>query len=244
VKLLCGLCLFILATSLYALPPRFVYLHEQDPSILQDIRYAGSHNFVGRPLEGYTAKKCILTQAAALALSQVQKQLRSFSLTLKVYDCYRPLSAVNDLISWSEEQSQQGMKAEFYPRAAKADFFHLGYVAKRSGHSRGSTIDLTLVPLHVPSEPAYHPGQKLAACTAPLSMRYQDNSIDMGTGYDCLDAKASISNNHITKAAEQHRFLLRSIMIEHGFIPYDKEWWHFSLKNEPYPSQYFNFLIQ
>ncbi len=235
---------FLSLNVVYALPAGFVYLHDIDPSILQDIRYAVFHNFIGRPIIGYKAKQCILTQEAAHALANVQKKLKTLSLSLKVYDCYRPTMAVADFLTWSKEPSQQKMKAEFYPGINKADMFRLGYVAEKSGHSRGSTVDLTIVPIPTPSQPIYHPQQKLVSCTAPYSRRYQDNSIDMGTGYDCMDVLSHALNPDISKIAMQHRLLLRQIMIQNGFEPYAYEWWHFTLKNEPFAGNYFNFLVK
>lgn len=226
-----------------ALPNNFVYLHDIDPSIQQDIRYASYHNFIGRPITGYQTSQCILTQPAAQALAKLQKELNKYSLSLKVYDCYRPQMAVNDFINWSQLQNQQQMKAEFYPRVNKADFFKLGYVAAKSGHTRGSTTDLTIVPLPTPPQQTYHPGQKLVACFAPYKKRFHDNSIDMGTGFDCMDETAHYANLTINKTAQKNRKLLHDIMIKYGFAPYADEWWHFTLRNEPYSNTYFNFPV-
>lgn len=226
-----------------ALPQGFVYLSAVDPSIQQEMRYAGDHNFIGRPIKGYQQASCILTKPAAEALKSVQKKLLARGYSLKVYDCYRPQMAVNDFANWSQMPQQTTMQAEFYPRTPKAQLFALGYIAYQSGHSRGSTVDLTIVPLPVKAEPRYQSGQKLAACYAPYTIRYLDNSIDMGTGYDCLDSSAHINNKNISQQAYQNRILLRSLMLKNNFEPYNKEWWHFTLKNEPYPNQIFNFLV-
>src|SRR6185437_9646784 len=150
-------------------------------SIIQDMRYAGNHNFIGHRINGYHKATCILTKPTALALAKVQKQLRQYALSLKVYDCYRPTRAVTEFAEWSKNPKHQEMKAEFYPRENKAELFKRGYIAKKSGHSRGSTVDLTLVPLSPSKQAKYHKGQKLIACTAPYSKRFKDNSIDMGT---------------------------------------------------------------
>lgn len=243
-RLSIALLLGIISTNaVYALPSGFVYLHKAVPTVVQDMRYAGSHNFMGRPVQGYEASTCILSKEAAQHLSQVQQALRPLGLSLKVYDCYRPVAAVEDFMAWSKQPALQQMKAEFYPRVNKADFFHLGYVAEKSGHNRGSTIDLTIVPIPTPVQANYQPGQPLTACTAPLNQRFHDNSIDMGTGYDCLDERAHVFNEQISKTAYQHRMLLRTVMLNHGFEPYEKEWWHFTLKDEPYPNTYFNFPV-
>lgn len=239
-----SLLLWICLLPAFALPPGFVYLSDIDPSIIQEMRYAGAHNFVGKPIDGYEVNECILTKSAAYALAKVQKDLRHLSLSLKVYDCYRPVRAVTQFIAWSRDLRDQTMKDEFYPSVNKADFFSLGFVAERSGHNRGSTIDLTLVPIPTPAEPDYRPGQTLVACTAAYAKRYADNSINMGTGFDCMDDKSSTFSAAISVAALENRLQLRKLMKKHGFAPYDKEWWHFTLKQEPYPQTYFDFPVQ
>jgi zinc D-Ala-D-Ala dipeptidase len=226
------------------LPQNFVYLKDVDATIQQDMRYASDHNFVGRSIDGYHNAECILSKPAALALAQVQQQLKILNLSLKVYDCYRPQMAVNDFIRWSQLPTQQRMKAEFYPHIDKKYLFKLGYIAIHSGHSRGSTVDLTLVPMFGKQQQKYSPGQKLVACDAPYKLRYHDNSVDMGSGYDCLDEAANVFNPNIPPSPRNNRMLLRNIMIKYGFEPYDKEWWHFTLKNEPYENQYFNFPVE
>lgn len=233
---------FVLNGYAADLPPGFVYLKEIDPTIVQDIRYATNHNFIGRPVKGYEAGECILTRSAALALARVQKELRESRLSLKVYDCYRPQMAVDEFIAWSRQPNDQLTKTEFYPRVNKADVFKLGYVAEKSGHSRGSTVDLTIMP--VGSESAiYLPGQPLVSCTAPYTQRFQDGGIDMGTGYDCLDELSHNDNLDIGAVAYYHRLLLKTMMEKQGFSDYEHEWWHFTLKNEPYPNHYFNFPV-
>jgi D-alanyl-D-alanine dipeptidase len=208
------------------------------------MRYANEHNFLGHPVHGYDAPECILTRPAAIALREVQKKLKSLSLSLKVYDCYRPQMAVNEFIQWSKQTNQQQMKNEFYPRIDKRDFFKLGYVAEKSGHSRGSTVDLTIVRLPMKPEPHYHRGQALTACNAPYNKRYPDHSIDMGTGFDCMDPDAHLDATHLTLSAIENRKQLIILMQQQGFKPYPYEWWHFTLKEEPYPDTYFNFRIQ
>ena len=164
-------------------------------------------------------------------------------MSLKVFDCYRPQVAVEDFYQWSRQPSRQAMKMEFYPRVDKRDFFDLGYVARHSGHSRGSTVDLTIVPLQHHAASQYHPGQKLVACYAPQGQRFHDGSIDMGTGFDCLDETAHRNATNLTAAALNNRQVFQQIMEKYGFVPYDKEWWHYTLKNEPYPDTYFNFPV-
>jgi D-alanyl-D-alanine dipeptidase len=150
-----------------ALPRGFVYLRDIDPTIVQDIRYAGSHNFVGRPIKGYLAAECILSEAAANALATVQRALAEKKLSLIVWDCYRPQRAVDDFFRWSKDPTHAEMKAEFYPRTDKANLFALGYLARRSAHSRGSTVDLGIVPGDVSSAPPQNPPPSPKACTSP-----------------------------------------------------------------------------
>jgi zinc D-Ala-D-Ala dipeptidase len=228
----------------YALPKDFVYLKNIDPSILQDMRYAGYHNFIGRPIKGYEGPECILTKQAALALHDVQTELKKQNLSLKVYDCYRPQMAVNDFITWSQIPVEQSMKKEFYPRIEKLNAFKLGYIARKSGHSRGSTVDLTIVSLPAKEQASYRRGQLLTPCFNPYPLRFQDNSIDMGTGYDCLDPSAHGNYQNINAVAFRNRQLLRAIMEKNHFEPYAPEWWHFTLKNEPFPHAFFNFLVR
>lgn len=226
------------------LPADFVELKQVAPTIRYEIRYAGAHNFLGRPVAGYGAARCLLTKKAALALANVQNVLQKSGLSLMVYDCYRPQQAVDDFIGWSQRPHQQSMKAEFYPRVEKQDFFKLGYVAERSGHSRGSTVDLTITPAAVLQASPYRRGQTLVACFAPYLKRFKDGSIDMGTGFDCMDKRSHPNNQQVGLVAYQHRQLLAKLMQQHGFQPYEKEWWHFTLKNEPYPNTYFNVAMK
>src|ERR1700743_730127 len=170
-----------------ALPRGFVYLRDIDPTIVQDIRYAGSHNFVGRPIKGYRAAECILTERAATALKTVQEMLAEKKLSLIVWDCYRPKRAVDDFLQWSKDPTHAEMKAEFYPRTDKQKLFALGYLALRSAHSRGSTVDLGIVPMGAPL-PKPDSAPPLKACMSPKGERFEDGTIDLGTGYDCLDA--------------------------------------------------------
>ncbi len=221
-----------------------VALKDIDPTIIQEIRYATPHNFVGRPIKGYSAPHCLLTREAALALSKVQSELKSKSLTLKVYDCYRPQRAVDDFVAWAKDLSDVKMKREFYPKVNKSELFKDGYIAEKSGHSRGSTVDLTIVPFPPPSEANYKEGQKLKPCTFVQGSRFADGSVDMGTGYDCFDPLAHTENPSISATQKWNRHLLKSTMEKYGFKNLDEEWWHFTLKNEPFPDRYFDIEIQ
>ncbi|MDQ2994030.1 MAG: M15 family metallopeptidase [Pseudomonadota bacterium] len=240
-------CYLIFPTLLYAtnsLPKDFVYLSDIDPTVVQEMRYFGSHNFIGRPIDGYEAGECILTREAAAQLAKVQVALRQSNLSLKVYDCYRPQRAVDDFIAWSKQPQPSPTQQEFMPNVPKRSVFPLGYVAYKSGHSRGSTVDLTIVPLPIPAQPTYRPGQKLIACTAPYSARFKDNSIDMGTGFDCFDPLSHSNSTAISAIAKRNRKILLAVMTKNGFKVSDKEWWHFTLIHEPFPEQYFNFPVR
>jgi D-alanyl-D-alanine dipeptidase len=226
------------------LPAGFAEVNQAIPSIVFDIRYAGLHNFVGERIDGYKAPKCILTRKAVDALAGVQKDLKKFSLSLKVYDCYRPQRAVDHFVRWAKDTGDTKMKKEFYPAVDKKNLFRDGYIAAKSGHSRGSTVDLTLVPLSVPAEETYLPGQNMRACYLPADQRFGDNSVDMGTGYDCFDELAHPANGRIGMQQRMNRLLLKALMEKHGFTYYDKEWWHFTLKGEPFPDTLFDFPVE
>jgi len=224
-----------------AMPSDFVALVDVDPTILQDIRYFTGHNFTGDPVDGYLAPMCILTRPAAEALARAQRDFVEGGYTLKVYDCYRPQRAVDDFVAWAEDVGDRRMMAEFYPRVDKSVLFDDGYIAQRSGHSRGSTVDLTLVSLPPADTTGYVPGQPLVDCTAPQSLRFADNSIDMGTGFDCFDPLAHTLNPLIEGDEHKNRLLLSEGLERQGFVNYDKEWWHFTYQPEPYPDTFFDF---
>jgi zinc D-Ala-D-Ala dipeptidase len=225
------------------IPDDFVWLRDIDPTIEQDIRYYGEHNFLGRPVAGYLAPECILTRQAADALAAVQRELAGSRLSLKVYDCYRPQQAVDDFVAWSKLVDDQTTKAEFYPRVDKATVFEKGYVALKSGHTRGSTMDLTIVPAEHAVQPPYIPGEQLVDCALPASQRFPDTTIDFGTGFDCMDEKSHHGRTDIPPVAVANRATFKSLMERHGFVPYSEEWWHYTLKDEPYPDTYFDFPV-
>jgi D-alanyl-D-alanine dipeptidase len=226
-----------------ALPRGFVYLRDIDPTIVQDIRYAGFHNFVGRPIRGYLAAECILSEPAANALKNVQKLLAEKKLSLIVWDCYRPKRAVDDFLRWSKDPTHAEMKTEFYPRTDKAKLFALGYLATRSAHSRGSTVDLGIVPAGFSPAPPPNPPLSFKPCTSPKGERFEDGTLDFGTGYDCLDVLGNTSNALGGAVALRNRQMLKSWMQAAGFRPYSKEWWHFELVNEPFKRDGFDFEV-
>ena len=225
-------------------PPGFVDLSDVDPTIVQDIRYATPHNFVGRPIKGYLEPRCILTIQAAQALHQVQTAARAKGYGLKVYDCYRPSRAGDDFAAWAKDLNDQAMKGEFYPDEPKSRLFADGYVGGgRTSHSRGSTMDLTLVPYPPPTQRPFVPGDPLQPCTNPAGQRFPDTSIDMGTGFDCFDARSHTLDARITGAARDNRLLLRQLMTDAGFVNYSNEWWHYDFTRDPHPDTYYDFPV-
>ncbi|MFH8986146.1 M15 family metallopeptidase [Streptomyces varsoviensis] len=224
-------------------PKEFVALGDVDPTILQEIRYITPHNFTGRPVKGYRRPVCLLTRPAALALHRVQRGLLRRGYTLKVYDCYRPQRAVASFVAWGKDLSDQRMKREFYPRVDKSRLFEDGYIAEKSGHSRGSTMDLTVVRLPaVPTRP-YVPGERLVPCHAPKWQRFPDNSLDMGTGYDCMDTLSHTLDPRVRGQRKANRLLLKSSMEAAGFVNLPQEWWHYTYRTEPFPDTYFDFPV-
>jgi D-alanyl-D-alanine dipeptidase len=200
-------------------PAAFVDAATIVPGLVVDMRYAGSHNFVGRPIDGYEAPRCLLTQAAATALAEVARDLAARGLHFKVFDCYRPTRAVANFVRWARDLDDITGKAEFYPDVDKRSLFQDGYIASRSGHSRGSTADLTLA-------------------------RADGREIDMGTPFDFFSPKSWTADPSISAGAHANRTLLATAMRRRGFRPYAKEWWHFSLAHEPFPDTYFNFPVR
>jgi D-alanyl-D-alanine dipeptidase len=226
------------------MPATFVDVSEEIRGVFLDIRYFGDHNFLGTRVDGYLAAKCLLTKPAAQALAGVQKDLAPYGLALKIYDCYRPQRAVDHFVRWAKDIDDIKTKKEFYPTVDKRHLFRDGYIDSRSSHSRGSTVDLTIVSLPLASQPAFHLGQEQFECYLPVGMRYADNSLDMGTGFDCFHERSHTANPHIPLDQRISRLLLKTLMEKHGFRNYDKEWWHYTLNREPYPDTYFNFPVK
>jgi zinc D-Ala-D-Ala dipeptidase len=224
-------------------PPEFVALQDVDPTIMHDIRYTTSHNFVGRRVNSYLEPLCILTRPAAEALARAQDMLRPQGYSLKVYDCYRPQTAVDDFVRWAKRLHDDRMKAEFYPDVDKSRLFADGYIAERSGHSRGSTMDLTLVRLPARDQPTWRPSTGVVSCFAPYEERFPDNGINMGTGYDCFDTRSHTLDPRIQGQERANRLLLKSTLESVGFVNYELEWWHYTYQPEPFPDTYFDFPI-
>jgi len=225
------------------LPAGFVYLADVAPSIVQDMRYAGNYNLVGRPIAGYGAPECVLTAQAARALASVQREIEDIGLTLRVYDCYAPARATRDLIAWSKSPADQAMKSAFYPRVPKKELFALGFLDVKSAHSRGSSVDLTIERLPLRHLPGYVKGDTLYSCVGPYRERYHDGSLDMGTTFDCMDP-LSRPDADVGPVAESHRQTLETIMHKHGFNSHKDVWWHYTLRWEPFPKTYFDFPIK
>lgn len=224
-------------------PKEFVALRDIDPTIIQEIRYITPHNFIGEPIDGYKQPMCILTRPAAKALHDAQRRLRARGYSLKVYDCYRPQRAVDHFVRWAKDLSDQRMKAEFYPQVDKSRLFDDGYIAERSGHSRGSTVDLTIVKLPAGPTRPYVPGEPLTACTAPKAERFPDNSVDAGTGFDCFDTLAHTADPRIQGAQRANRLRLKNALKSQGFVNLAEEWWHYTFQPEPFPDTYFDFPV-
>ncbi len=226
------------------LPPDFVDAKRVIPDLIMEMRYFGQHNFVGARVDGYEAPRCILTKPAAEALAKVQAELKPMGFSLKVYDCFRPKRAVAHFERWARDIADTKTKAEFYPTIDKRDLFKLGYVADKSSHSRGSTVDLNIVALPAAPQPEFRLGQKLADCTKPASQRWLDNGLDMGTGFDCFHQRSHTANQAVPAQARANRALLKALMEKHGFVNFDLEWWHYTLAGEPFPKTYFDFPVR
>lgn len=228
----------------FALPDGFVYLKDVDATIVQEMRYHGYHNFVGVPVRGYEKPECILTKQAADALKNAQKEAKKQGLSIKVYDCFRPQTAVDHFSEWASDYKNTKTKAEFYVDEPKETLFKKGFIAHKSGHSRGSTVDLTLIPADNPKQEIFIPYENLRNCELPAEKRFKDNSIDMGTGFDCFSALSATLNPAIPEKQMKNRLILKRIMEKQGFYNYDQEWWHYTLNNEPFPKTYYDFPVK
>jgi len=201
-------------------PPGFVDAAAVVDGLVVDMRYFGDNNFVGERIDGYELPRCILSGPAANALAAVQRELEAQGLGLKVFDCYRPQRAVAHFVRWAQRIDDVKRKHEFYPDVDKRDLFKEGYISESSGHSRGSTLDLTLV------------------------RRSGGRELDMGSPFDFFSPKSWPSDVSVSGAAHANRALLAAAMTRGGFRPYNKEWWHFTLSDEPFPDAYFDFPVR
>lgn len=216
------------AAAREALPPGFVYLRDVDASIAQDMRYATADNFTGRPLPGYDAAECVLRRPVAEALARAQASLRRENLGLKVYDCYRPQRAVTAMARWAQARADETATRRFYPALEKRRLFALGYIAAQSRHSTGTAVDLTLIALPRTPPTRFDPRAAYGPCTAAAAQRAPDDSLDMGTGYDCFDARSHTASRAVTAEQQRRRAQLVAALRPHGLHNYAREWWHFS----------------
>ena len=200
-------------------PDDFVSVTDVIPDALLDVRYYSTYNFVGERIDGYEAPIVLLTKEAAAALALVNADMRAKGLRLVIYDGYRPQRAVDHFVRWAKN-TDESMRAAFYPEVDKADLFERGFIARRSGHTRGSTVDLTLL-----DEKGGTP-------------------LDMGGPFDFFGELSHPDYPGVTPAQHANRMLLRQAMLHRGFKPLSTEWWHFTLVNEPYPDTYFDFPVR
>ena len=200
-------------------PSAFVVLADYVPAIIQEIRYYSTYNFIGDRIDGYEEPCAILTMEAARALKSVSNEMNVMGYRLKVFDAYRPAAAVKHFVLWGLEDTDIRMKPFFYPDLDKEELFMRGYIASRSSHSRGSTVDLTLFDMRTGRE------------------------LDMGSPFDYFSEVSHPDYTGITKEQYENRMLLRTAMLRNGFEPYDCEWWHFTLRDEPFPDTYFEFPV-
>ena len=202
------------------LPKGFVYVESVIPSIQVDLKYFSFENFIGKPIDGYNKDVAILSEAATLALKEVQNELKAYNLSILIYDAYRPQRAVNNFVRWAKDLNDTINKQQYYPDVSKKDLFKHEYIASRSGHSKGSTLDITIVD-NLSCEP-----------------------LDMGTPYDFFGKESWVENTNLTFQQLANRMLLQTVMRKHGFRHYPQEWWHFTLRGEPFPNTYFDFVVE
>lgn len=210
----------LVSFSCSKLPEGFVYVQDIEPTIQTELRYLSNNNFIGKPIDGYHKEVVIISAPAAKALANVQKELLKKDLSLKIFDAYRPQQAVDHFVRWAKVLNDTLMKAQYYPDVEKKDLFKKGFIAAKSGHTRGSTVDLTIVDLKTGKE------------------------LDMGSPFDFFGVESHPFYDGITEVQKKNRLYLRKVMLANGFKPYENEWWHFTLENEPYPETYFNFPIE
>ena len=236
---------FISSTSAYSnyLPEGFVYLEEIEPTIIQSIRYYSKENFIGESIDGYKAPKAILTLKAALALKGVQEDVRKDGYSLVVYDAYRPQKASKHFLRWSKDNTDIRNKASFYPYMDKTKCFELGYIGEKSAHSRGSTVDVSIIPLgQKVRQPQMISKRELE--DGRIILYLDDNSVDMYTSFDLFDEASHHGSKLIADKCLEKRNYLRLKMRKHNFKDYPTEWWHYTLNDEPYKDQYFEFDVE
>ena len=227
------------------LPQGFVYLHEVDPSILVQMRYLSDQNFIGKPLNGYKKPVVILTREAAEALAKLQQDVKKDGYTVVVYDAFRPQKTVDQFVAWGDDINDNKMKALYYPRVAKHDVFRLQYVAEKSTHTRGSTVDLSLLPAGQTLKDI----KDITPVKRTLADGFEvffldDGTLDMGTSFDLFDEASHPASQLVAQNYQKNRQYLQDKMQQYGFEGVETEWWHFTFKNEPFPDTYFDFDIE
>ncbi|MFA5899339.1 MAG: M15 family metallopeptidase [Hyphomicrobium sp.] len=237
--------LLALAPACAGNPPRgFVDATTLIPDLIVEMRYMTAQNFVGRPIPGYNAPRCLLTRPAVKALQCAADDLRARGYLLKVYDCYRPQRAVNSFVTWGRNLRDQKMKPQFYPNVDKRNLFRDSYIASRSGHSRGSTVDLTIVATDKKAAASTPASAEVRACDSGAVSRTDDGSADMGTGFDCFSSLSHTLTSRVSQVQRENRALLRNAMRKCNFYNNPSEWWHYTLRGEPYPQTYFDFPVE
>jgi D-alanyl-D-alanine dipeptidase len=225
-------CLWLIALSLLSWPSQaadapLVYLRDVDPTIRQDIRYATRDNFTGTKVPGYLAGECLVLTPVAEALKRAQADLLKLGLSLKVYDCYRPQKAVDAFVAWAKSAEPSAEAKRFFPRTPKSELLAKGFIAPQSNHSRGAAVDVTLVIAEGPPAKAFDPLMSYGGCIGPQVARAPDDSLDMGTGFDCFDELAATDARGISPPQKKWRALLHGAMTKVGFKNFPGEWWHF-----------------
>ena len=211
---------------------RFVAITDVVPDVILEIRYFGTYNFVGKRIDGYLAPTAWLTREAADSLKAVSDDLIKQGYRLKIFDAYRPQCAVDHFMRWGADVKDTLMRRYFYPNIDRSRLFELGYIAKKSGHTRGSTVDLTLFDMNT---------EKEVDMGGTFDWFGKESHPDCGGNPDTGEYR---QNDTLTAAQFANRMILRRAMLKHGFKPYDSEWWHFTLRNEPYPDTYFTFPVK
>jgi len=233
--------------SQLSMPAGFTYLDLVSPSIQAQIRYSTDFNFVGKIVDGYMGSRVICTNELANALDEVEKEIQKDGYHLVIYDTYRPQKAVDNFVVWGEDVADIKMKPEFYPHEKKADVFIDGYIATKSGHTRGSTVDLTIISkqakLVFPPVQSHRIIKRENGTIAEIPY-LNDGTVDMFSSFDLFDEVSHGLYSAIPEEAMNNRLYLKNVMEKHGFIALTEEWWHFTLSNEPFPQTYFDFDVR
>ncbi|PSG86281.1 M15 family metallopeptidase [Aurantibacter aestuarii] len=212
--------LFITQWCFAQLPEGFVYAKSIIPDLVEELRYCTENNFVGEAIDGYEKPVIIMTLQTAHALKKVQEDLKKEGLGIKVFDAYRPQQAVNHFVRWAKVEHDTVMKQTYYPDVKKRNLIPAGYIASKSRHSSGSTLDVTIINLSTGEE------------------------LDMGSPYDFFGQKSWVKAPHLDKEHRKNRDVLQKVMAKHGFRNYMQEWWHFTLRGEPFKNKYFDFIVR